>query len=201
MPVAPLPAPPAGKLRQVVTWLEMTAPPWGDGPPPANPAPCGDVAVVRFDALSVADYRALQRLIGEAWLWWERLTVGDAALAALLADPGTEIRRLTVGGTVAGFSELDRRRPGEVELSFFGVAPPFIGLGLGRYLLAETLAAAWAVRPRRVWLHTCDHDHPQALGFYGRAGFRPYRRETVLIDDPRRLGLLPLDAAPHVPLA
>ena len=127
--------------------------------------------------------------------------MSDVALAAILGDPGTEIRYLYVGSEVAGFSELETGRAGEVKLAYFGVVPAFIGSGLGRYLLCETLAAAWASRPRRVWLHTCDHDHPRAVAFYRRAGFRPYRIEVVVIDDPRSLGLLPADAAPQIPLA
>lgn len=201
MPVGQASTLPPGKLRQVVTFMEMTRPPWGEGEAPANPPPRADAAVVLIGEVSLGDYRALQRSVGEAWLWWERSVMSDAALGAILTDPGVEIRYLYVGSEVAGFSELETGRPGEVKLAYFGVAPPFIGAGLGRYLLCETLAAAWAWRPRRVWLHTCDHDHPQAVAFYRRAGFRSYRIEEVVIDDPRSLGLLPAEAAPQIPPA
>jgi GNAT superfamily N-acetyltransferase len=187
MPVGGDPTLPPGKLRQVVTFMEMTEPPWGQGPPPANPSPRADVSVDSVGEVSLDDYRALHRVIGEPWLWWERRVMPEAALRAVLEKPGLEIRLLSVGNATAGFSELDRGRAGEVELVYFGLAPAFIGAGLGRYLLQETLAAAWASRPRRVWLHTCDHDHPKALVFYRRAGFRPYRIEEVVIDDPRGL--------------
>ncbi len=190
-----------GKLRQVVTFMEMIEPPWGEGAPPANPPPRADASVTLTGEVSLDDYRALHRAVGEAWLWWERGVMSDAALGAILTDPGVEIRYLYVGGEVAGFSELERGRADEVKLAYFGVAPAFIGAGFGRYLVCETLVAAWASRPCRVWLHTCDHDHPQAVAFYRRAGFRPYLIEEVVIDDPRGLGLLPVDAAPQIPLA
>lgn len=192
---------PPGKLRQVVTFMEMTQPPWCGGAAPANPPPRADASVALIDEVSLGDYRALHRTVGEVWLWWERRAMSDADLGAILADPEIEIRFLYVGGDLVGFSELDRGGAGEVKLAYFGVAPAFIGAGLGRYLLQETLAAAWASRPCRVWLHTCDHDHPQAVAFYRRAGFRPYRIEEVVIDDPRSLGLLPADAAPQILLA
>jgi ribosomal protein S18 acetylase RimI-like enzyme len=201
MPIDLYPALRPGKLRQVVTFMEMTEPPWGEGAVPANPPPRVDASAVLIGEASLGDYRALHRTVGEAWLWWERRMMSDAALGAILNAPGIEIRYLYVGSEVVGFSELDRGGAGEVKLAYFGVAPPFIGAGLGRYLLQETLAAAWASRPRRVWLHTCDHDHPRAVAFYRRAGFRPYRIEEVVIDDPRGLGLLPADAAPQIPLA
>jgi len=192
---------PPGKLRQVVTFMEMTAPPWGDGPPSANEPPGADVSVALLGEVSLDQYRTLHRVVGEPWLWWERLAMTDAALAAILGDPAIEVRYLHVGDEVAGFSELDKSDAGDVKLAYFGVAPSFIGGGLGRFLLHETLVAAWASRPRRVWFHTCDHDHPNALQFYRRACFRPYRTEEVVIDDPRGLGLLPVDAAPQIPLA
>jgi ribosomal protein S18 acetylase RimI-like enzyme len=201
MPVACDPALPPGKLRQVVTFMEMTQPPWGEGALPANPPPRADASVALIGEVSLGEYRMLHRSVGEAWLWWERRVMSDTALDAILNDPGIEIRYLYVGGEVAGFSEIETGGAGEVKLAYFGVAPSFVGGGLGRYLLCETLVAAWASRPRRVWLHTCDHDHPNALAFYRRAGFQPYRIEEVVIDDPRGLGLLPADAAPQIPLA
>lgn len=199
----PLPLP-LGKLRQTITYLEMTAPPPSLGVGSMHP---------RLGAsaqLSPEAYRALYRAVGERWLWWERLVLADAELAVILDDPRVEIRLLRVDGETAGYCEIDRRSQDgtsddSAEIAFLGLKPAFTGRGLGPVLLAGTLCAAWtrvgANRARRVWLHTCDHDHPRALGLYCSAGFRIVRLETVLIDDPRRRGLLPLSAAPHVPLA
>ena len=44
---------------------------------------------------------------------------------------------------------------------------------------------AFQDRPSRLWVHTCNHDHPGALASYQRCGFRPYRQERSIIDDPR----------------
>jgi GNAT superfamily N-acetyltransferase len=185
-------------LRQTVTYLEMTV-------PPAQAAAADAAALgARLNEparLSLAEYRRLQRAVGEPWLWWERLPLGDQALAAIIHDPRVEIRLLREQGCVSGFSEIDRRDPANVEIAFLGLVPDAIGCGLGRFLLAATLAAAWTGGARRVWLHTCDHDHPRALAFYARAGFGTVRVETLDIPDPRLCGVLPKSAAPHVPLA
>ncbi len=193
----------SGMLRQTVTYLEMTVPP-GRAPPAAAAAALG----ARLDdpaRLSLPEYRRLQRAVGEPWLWWERLALGNDTLAAIIRDPRVEVRLLRERGAVVGFSEIDRREPATAEIAFLGLVPAAIGRGLGRLLLEATLAAAWGGapggRPRRVWLHTCDHDHPNALAFYRRAGFRTLRVETVEIPDPRLRGLLPPSAAPQVPLA
>jgi ribosomal protein S18 acetylase RimI-like enzyme len=185
-------------LFQTITYLEMTAPP--ALLEPANAA-LSDVRLEPTARLSLAEYRALQRLVGAPWLWWERLALGDDALAAVVEDPRVEVRLLRTRGAVLGFCELDRRDPANIEIAFLGLVPEAIGRGVGRLLLAATLKAAWTGPARRVWLHTCDHDHPRALAFYQSAGFRVVRVETVEIQDPRLTGLLPEAAAPHVPLA
>ena len=66
--------------------------------------------------------------------------------------------------------------------------------------MAEALKLGWADGIERVWLHTCTLDHPSALGFYRNQGFVPVKRTIETFADPRLAGLLPRDAAPHVPL-
>ena len=105
-------------------------------------------------------------------------------LAAIIQDPLVEIYVLYAGGVPAGFSELDRHTGTEVELAYFGLAPEFIGRGLGRFLLHWSRDAAWRHGPSRLWVHTCNLDHPGAFALYQRAGFVPYRQEPQVIDDP-----------------
>src|SRR2546429_6929920 len=52
--------------------------------------------------------------------------MSDEALAAILGDPRNELHVLHVDGTPAGFAELDRRQPDEIELAQFGLMPDFI---------------------------------------------------------------------------
>ena len=104
------------------------------------------------------------------------------------------------GAEEAGLLELDFRIPNECEISFFGVTAPFIGTGAARWLMNEALARAWSRPVRRVWIHTCTLDHPAALAFYQRTGFRPFARQIEIVDDPRLTGVLPRTAAPQVPI-
>ncbi len=185
-PGQPAPLPP-GKLEVVVTSLEMRSRPARPPlPPPALP-----LAVLRADPPTVAYYRFLYETIGGPWLWYERRLLDDQALRAIIEDPQVEVYVLYLRGSPAGYTELDRRRPGEVELAYLGLMPELTGRGLGPYLLDWAIETAWRSRPERVWVHTCNLDHPAALGLYQRAGFVPYRRERTLIDDPRREGAMP----------
>jgi ribosomal protein S18 acetylase RimI-like enzyme len=131
------------------------------------------------------------------------LAESDADLVALLTRPGYEVwvcRRRREQAPV-GLLELDFTTPGEAELAYFGLVPEEIGNGAGRWLMNEALARVWS-RPgmERLFVHTCTADSPQALGFYRASGFTPYKRAIEIADDPRLTGVLPREAAGHVPL-
>ena len=179
-----------GKLRMVVTFLEMRAPP---GPSALHPPVGHKIALLRAERPTMSFYRYLYNTVGEKWLWYERRMIDDAALSSIIHDPKVEISVLYVDGVPAGFVELDRRETAEVELAFFGLVPDFIGRGFGRYFMSWAVGSAWQNGPRRVWLHSCNFDHPKALQAYQRAGFVPYKQETEIIDDPRLSGLIAAD--------
>ncbi len=185
-----------GYLTVVVTYLEMRA------PPPVPPPPPNPEARIRRDVRpSVDGYRFLYDGVGESWLWSERRGLGATDLALILSDPRLQWLVLSQGRRIAGFAELDRRPAPDIRLAYLGLLPGYCGCGLGSWLLAHTLDQAWRGRPRRVLVNTCTFDHPAALGLYQRAGFTPIESIVRHTPDPRLTGLLPRDAAPHVPLA
>jgi hypothetical protein len=67
--------------------------------------------------------------------------------------------------------------------------------------MAQALDIVWSrPEPKRLWVHTCTGDSPQALLFYQACGFKPYKRAIEVAEDPRLLGLLGQERAPHVPV-
>src|SRR5579862_4253514 len=106
-------------IGDTVTYLEMFERP----PPISAPPPLGKLALMRAEACTVSFYRYLYETVGTPWIWFERREWSDAALAAELAKPTTEIFVLHVGGVPAGFFELDAAAARETELSYFGLAP------------------------------------------------------------------------------
>jgi GNAT superfamily N-acetyltransferase len=183
-----------GNLAAVVTYLEMRAPP--DQLVPASP-----FSLRRIEAPEPDHYRALFRRIGGPWLWFSRLIIDDAHLAAIIQHPKVELYSIAdeEGGEV-GMLELDFREPHECELAFIGLVPELSGKGHGRWLLAEAVHRAWREGVSRVHVHTCSLDHPAALSAYRRAGFLAYKRAVERFPDPRLLGILPSDSAPQIPL-
>ena len=185
------PIPPT-HVAAVVTYLEMTAPPSRPGAE-REPLPLSPIGA------DLARYRALYAAIGTPWLWFGRAGMTDEALTAILGDPAVEALALTEDGRDVGLLELDRRTPGEVELAYFGLVPEAVGGGRGRRLMDEAIRRAFARPIGRFWVHTCTLDHPGAVAFYQRSGFRPYARAIEVAPDPRLTGALPREAG-QVPL-
>ena len=166
------------------TFLEMLR----NEVPEAPVAPEG-CSVERWAHPPLDEYLTLFRAVGGPWGWTGRLLLGDEELRALLDDPAIEIYRLRCGTRVTGLAELERQADGEVEIVYFGLAPEFIARGLGGFLLRWAVNRAWLAGgssgagaggagggdvTRRVWLHTCEYDHPGAVAVYQKAGFRVY---------------------------
>ena len=61
--------------------------------------------------------------------------------------------------------------------SIFGLTPPFIGRGYGGPLLDSAVQNAFAWGADRVWVHTCNYDHPNALNNYLKSGFQIFKVE------------------------
>ena len=180
-----------GRLAVTITYLEMTERPTH----PHLSEPQGlNCALLRLREPTVRFYRYLYDTVGEPWLWFERRAMADEDLARLIQDERIEIYVLNVDGEPAGFAELDRRYPPDIELTYFGLMPDFIGKGLGRYLLTWALDTAWNQAPERLWVSTNTLDHPKALPLYQRCGFRPFKQENKLFDDPRLNGLIAAEA-------
>jgi GNAT superfamily N-acetyltransferase len=153
-------------IRAVRTYLEL---PSRQALRPASIAP--DVQLRRLNPCPVADYRVLYREVGGPWRWGERTYWSDERLAAHLLRPEVTVWELRVANEPAGFAEFIRELSGAVEIAYFGLAPRFLGRGLGGQFLTTVVENAWRLDASRVWLHTCTLDAPRALPNYLARGF------------------------------
>lgn len=143
------------------------------------PAPRDGLNVLHDHAPTVEYYRDLYNAVGHDFHWLSRRKLSDDDLAAIIHHPLDELHVLHVAGVPAGFAELDRRQPDEIELVQFGLTREFIGQGLGNWFLQWTIDQAWSYQPHRFWLHTCTLDHPAALPNYQKAGFVLFKEEKI----------------------
>ena len=147
-----------------------------------------DVTITRARRPQPALYRMCYRTVGEAFHWRDRWDWTDQQIAAHLADPAIGLfvaarKTAKKEAELAGWYEL-RRAPEDnsVEIAYFGIVRAEFGHGFGKHLLSSAVRDAWALGPKRVWLHTCTLDHPNALPNYIARGFTPYRTETYEVD-------------------
>lgn len=165
-------------MTDVIThYLEML------DPRALRPKPAiAETALVRVDPPMPELNRFFYTTVGGDWHWMDRLPWTWQRWFDYLNRPELQTWMLTTHGVPAGYFELEAQPGGDVEIAYFGLLPRFVGKGLGGYLLTCTIEKAWAMNARRVWVHTCSLDHPQALANYLARGFTKYKEETIQID-------------------
>jgi ribosomal protein S18 acetylase RimI-like enzyme len=123
--------------------------------------------------------RFLYATVGARWWWCDRLPWTRERWLAHLDRPDLETWVAYASGTPAGYFELERQPGSNVEIAYLGLLPQFIGKGLGAHLLTAAVIRAWDMEAARVWLHSCDLDHPAALANYEARGFTVFRVEHL----------------------
>lgn len=123
--------------------------------------------------------RFLYQYVGESWDWQDRLVWTDQQWQDYVQRDELRTWLAISQGSPAGYYELERQEGDEVEIRYFGLAPAFIGKGFGGYMLSHAIQSAWDWgQVSRVWVHTCNLDHPSALRNYQARGFDLYKTEV-----------------------
>jgi len=115
------------------------------------------------------------REVGKLWQWTDRLNWSEEEWRNWAESEKVQTWILYLSGTPAGYFELEDQE-GDIEIAYFGLLPNFLGKGLGGGFLSAAIEKAWSLGAARVWVHTCSHDHPNALNNYKHRGFRIYRQ-------------------------
>src|SRR5256885_4730537 len=125
--------------------------------------------------------REMYLRVGEQWRWIDKRPWTDQQWM----DYASEVRTFAayLGDELAGYYELRDDGKGAVEIAYFGLLPEFVGRGLGGALLTSAIEEAWSrhggIVPTRVWVHTCNRDHSQALANYQARGMVIYKVEEA----------------------
>jgi len=114
----------------------------------------------------------LHTVVGYEYRWGGRTHWGKDTWYAYASRKELETWVAYLGGTPAGYFELEKRPGGDIEVKSLGLLPSFIGQGLGGPLLTRAAERAWEIGASKVWLTTCSHDHPHALQNYLDRGFQ-----------------------------
>ena len=170
-------------IRSVTTsYLEMLHA--SDLQPRSAPRP--DLSMARTPFAMPELNRFFYSAVGGGWYWSERLVWTYQQWMNYLDRPELQTWIVNQAGVPAGYFELEKQADNDVEIVYFGLLAQFTEQGMGGWALTQAVEKAWLMGARRVWLHTCDHDHPRALPNYLARGFRLFKTETKLEELPAR---------------
>jgi GNAT superfamily N-acetyltransferase len=164
-------------LEEITTYyLEMT------GPKQLQPAkPAKTAFELRHAQVPLPEFnRFLYAAVGPQYHWLDRRVWTYERWSTYLERPEVETWIAYVRDTPAGYFELERQPDDQTEIVYFGLLAKFVGQGLGGAMLTGAVERAWRPPTRRVWVHTCTLDHPQALPNYLARGFRLYKEEKTM---------------------
>jgi GNAT superfamily N-acetyltransferase len=168
---------------EVTTWyLEMVSPTQLQFSVPGD----YELRIEQAKEASPEFSRFLYTSVGGDWYWLERLNWSYARWLAYLDRPELETWVAYIHGTPAGYIELEAQPDQAVEVAYFGLLRQFIGKRLGGHLLSVGIQQAWSMGAKRVWVHTCSLDGPNALANYQARGFQLYRAEKHIADLPEQ---------------
>ncbi|MGY5449930.1 GNAT family N-acetyltransferase [Agarivorans sp. MS3-6] len=120
------------------------------------------------------------REVGQYWQWTDKLIWSALQWQHYTDDQSLRTFGAFFEGQFVGYFELYKQQDASVEIAYFGLAKPYLGQGLGGSLLTRCIETAWQWQAKRVWVHTCDLDHPSALANYQARGMTLYK--TALED-------------------
>lgn len=124
--------------------------------------------------------------VGGDWYWIDRLIWSYDEWKKYVDRPELQTWIVSEQGTPCGYFELEMQPEKNVEIAYFGLLPQFVERRLGGWALTQAVEKAWAMGASRVWLHTCDLDHPRALANYLARGFRIFKAESKVEELPAK---------------
>jgi len=122
--------------------------------------------------------------VGKKHRWIDRLSWSDEKWINYISNKNLETYIVCESEELVGFFELlNNPELQETEISYFGLLEEYIGKGIGGYALSVAIRKSFEKNIRRVWLHTCTLDHPNALKNYIARGMTVFKKENINILD------------------
>ena len=122
--------------------------------------------------------------VGKKHRWIDRLSWSDEKWINYISNKNLETYIICESEKLVGFFELlNNPELQETEISYFGLLEEYIGKGIGGYALSVAIIKSFEKNIKRVWLHTCTLDHPNALKNYIARGMTVFKKENINILD------------------
>ena len=120
--------------------------------------------------------------IGKKHKWIDRLVWTETQWIDYVSSKKVNTYIFKKNEDLVGFFELiDHFEKQEIEIAYFGLLEEYQNKNLGSFLLSQAIKKSFEKKIKRVWLHTCSLDHPNALNNYLARGMKIFKTETVII--------------------
>ena len=115
--------------------------------------------------------------IGKKHEWIDRLIWQDKNWMDYTSDKNLKTFVLQNNNDLVGYFELIFNG-NDCEIAYFGILEEYIGKGYGGFLLSEALRIGFN-HAKRIWVHTCSLDHPNAIENYKSRGMKIFKTEIL----------------------
>ena len=82
---------------------------------------------------------------------------------------------------VGYFELIHHPEKNETELAYLGLFEDYFGKGVGGYALTTAIVKSFEKKIKRMWVHTCTLDHPNAIKNYLARGMKIFKEENLNI--------------------
>ena len=122
----------------------------------------------------------LYKQIGKKHRWIDRLEWTDQKWIEYVSNKNLLTFILKKKEDLVGYFELILNAEiYESEIAYLGILEEYFNKGCGGYLLSEAIKKSFELGTKRVWVHTCSLDHPNAIENYKSRGMRVFRTEVL----------------------
>ena len=120
--------------------------------------------------------------IGKKYRWTDRLIWTDLQWSNYVSNKNLETYVIKNGDDLVGYFELIHHPEiNETELAYLGLFEDYFGKGVGGYALTTAIVKSFEKKIKRMWVHTCTLDHPNAIKNYLARGMKIFKEEKLNI--------------------
>ena len=124
----------------------------------------------------------LYREIGKDYYWKDRLVWSDKNWLDYVSQAGYQLHTLYKDKNLVGYYEVLSDNYLNFEIAYFGIFKEFFGRKMGGYLLSCAIYNSFYQGAKKVWVHTCTLDHPNALKNYLARGMKIFKTEKIFFN-------------------
>ena len=118
--------------------------------------------------------------IGKKYQWIDRLTWKNSDWIKYVSNKKLKTFILKKNKDLVGYFELILKvEVNESEIAYLGILEEYFHKGCGGYLLSEAIINSFKLGVKRVWVHTCSLDHPNAIENYKSRGMSIFKTEVL----------------------